>query len=192
MRGDHDTSGRNALSPQFNPGKVATYAIAIDNDPQGGWGDYAAEAGGSIIPHPYAPYTTLTTSQMNTGITFLTKYLTGDHVMVPGDLSGPSANGANLEQMFAQGQVAMWEHGDWNTLTVKTSTTFPVGVATLPIGPTGRVSVFNGLIDGLNSTPNTPSRRGSSSNGSARRNPGPSWARAATSGRPSRAWTRCS
>jgi multiple sugar transport system substrate-binding protein len=29
--------------------------------------------------------------------------------------------------------------------------TFPVGVATLPIGPVGRVSVFNGLIDGLNS-----------------------------------------
>ena len=33
-----DTSGHNALSPQFNPGKVATYAIGIDNDPQGGWG----------------------------------------------------------------------------------------------------------------------------------------------------------
>jgi len=53
--------------------------------------------------------------------------------------------------MFAQGQVAMWEQGDWNTLTVKTSVTFPVCVTTRPIGPLGRVSVFNGLIDGLNS-----------------------------------------
>jgi len=53
--------------------------------------------------------------------------------------------------MFSQGQVAMWEQGDWNTLSVKSSVTFPVGVATLPIGPNGRVSVFNGLIDGLNS-----------------------------------------
>jgi len=44
----------------------------------------------------------------------------------------------------------MWEQGDWNTVTVKTSVTFPVGVATLPAGPNGRVSVFNGLIDGLN------------------------------------------
>jgi len=145
-----DTSGHNALSPQFNPGKIATYAIAINNDPQGGWGNYAAEAGGKVIPYPGAPYTTLTTPQMNDGVTFLTKYLTGAHVMVPGDLSGPNANGANLEQMFAQGQVAMWEQGDWNTVTVKTSVTFPVGVATLPAGPNGRVSVFNGLIDGLN------------------------------------------
>ena len=38
-----DTSGHNALSPQFNPNKIATYAIGIDNDPQGGWGDYVAE-----------------------------------------------------------------------------------------------------------------------------------------------------
>ena len=47
-----DTSGHNALSPQFNPGKIATYAIGINNDPQGGWGDYVAETGGSVLPHP--------------------------------------------------------------------------------------------------------------------------------------------
>lgn len=146
-----DTSGHNATSPQFNPDKVATYAIGINNDPQGGWGNYVAETGGKVIPYPGAPYTTLATPQVNAGITFLTRYLTGAHVMVPGTLSGPNANGNNLEQMFAQGQVAMWEEGDWNTTTVRTSVTFPVGVATLPIGPTGRVSVFNGLIDGLNS-----------------------------------------
>ena len=84
-------------------------------------------------------------------MSFLTDTLTNAHVIVPGSLSGPNANGNNLEQMFSQGQVAMWENGDWNTLAVKTSVTFPVGVATLPIGPVGRVSVFNGLIDGLNS-----------------------------------------
>ena len=145
-----DTSGHNALSPQFNPGKIATYALAVNNDPQGGWGNYVAEVGGKVIPYPYAPYASLTTPQMNAGMSFLAKTLTGDHVIVPGTLSGPNANGANLQQMFSQGQVAMWEEGDWNTLSVKSSVTFPVGVATLPIGPNGRVSVFNGLIDGLN------------------------------------------
>ena len=79
-----DTSGHNALSPQFNPGKIATYAIGINNDPQGGWGDYVAETGGSVLPHPYATTASLTTPQVNEGITFLTQYLTGDHVMVPG------------------------------------------------------------------------------------------------------------
>jgi multiple sugar transport system substrate-binding protein len=145
-----DTSGRNALSPQFNAGKIATYGIGIDNDAQGGWGDYVAEAGGKVLPYPNAPYTSLTTTSVNAGITFLTKYLTGDHVMVPGSLSGPNANGNNLEQLFSEGKVAMWEQGDWNTLSVKSSVDFPVGVTTLPIGPEGRISVLNGLVDGLN------------------------------------------
>jgi len=146
-----DTSGHNALSQQFNPGEIATYALGVNNDPQGGWGNYVAEVGGKVIPYPYASYASLTTPQMNVGMSFLAKTLTDAHVIVPGTLSGPNANGANLQQMFSQGQVAMWEQGDWNTLSVKSSVTFPVGVTTLPIGPNGRVSVFNGLIDGLNS-----------------------------------------
>jgi multiple sugar transport system substrate-binding protein len=146
-----DKSGHNALSPQFNPNQVATYALGVDNDPQAGWGNYVAENGGKILPYPGAPVTSLATPQVEAGMSFLTKDLTDDHVIVPATLSGPNANGNNLEQLFAEGQVAMWEAGDWNTVPVKSSVTFPVGVATLPIGPDGRVSVFNGLIDGLNS-----------------------------------------
>jgi multiple sugar transport system substrate-binding protein len=146
-----DTSGHNALSPQFNPNHVATYALGVDNDIQGGWGNYVAELGGKVIPHPYASQASLTTPAMVAGMTFLTKTLADAHVVVPATQSGPNANGNNLLQMFDQGQVAMWEAGDWNTTSVKTSTTFPVGVIPLPAGPDGRVSIFNGLIDGLNS-----------------------------------------
>ena len=39
-----DKSGHNALSPQFNPNQIATYALGVNNDPQGGWGNYVAEA----------------------------------------------------------------------------------------------------------------------------------------------------
>ena len=49
-----DKSGHNALSPQFNPNQVATYALGVSNDPQSGWGNYTAQAGGKIIPYPYA------------------------------------------------------------------------------------------------------------------------------------------
>jgi multiple sugar transport system substrate-binding protein len=146
-----DKAGHNALSPQFNPNQVATYALGVDNDIQGGWGNYVGELGGQVLSHPYAADTTLTTPAFDEGMTFLTKTLADDHVVVPATESGPNANGNNLLQMFSQGQVAMWEAGDWNTTNLKASVTFPVGVATLPIGPDGRVSVFNGLIDGLNS-----------------------------------------
>jgi multiple sugar transport system substrate-binding protein len=146
-----DTSGHNALSPQFDPNKVKTYGLGVYDDPQSGWGNYVAEVGGSIIPHPYATKASLTTPQANLGLAFLTKDLAEDHVVAPGSLTGPNDNGNNMPQMFAQGQVATYETGDWNTLMIKQSVTFPVGVAMLPIGPDGRVSVFNGLIDGLNS-----------------------------------------
>jgi multiple sugar transport system substrate-binding protein len=146
-----DTSGHNALSPQFNPGKVATYALGVYNDPQSGWGNYVAELGGKIIPYPYASTTSVTTPAFQQGMSFLTGTLTNDHVIVPGAETGPNANGNNLLTLFTQGKVAMWETGDWNTTTVKGTVSFPVGVATLPIGPDGRVSVFNGLMDGLNS-----------------------------------------
>jgi multiple sugar transport system substrate-binding protein len=146
-----DTSGHNARSPQFDPGKIATYALGVYNDPQSGWGNYVAELGGKIIPYPYAPTTSVTTPAFQQGMSFLTGTLTNDHVIVPGAETGPNANGNNLLTLFTQGKVAMWEAGDWNTTTVKGTVSFPVGVATLPIGPDGRVSVFNGLIDGLNS-----------------------------------------
>jgi len=146
-----DTSGHNALSPQFHPNKVAVYALGVDNDPQAGWGNYVAELGGKVIPYPNAPNMTLTTPQFTEGMAFLTKYLTGDHVIVPASLSGANAEGQNLLQLFSQGTIAMWEAGDWNTTAIKASANFPVGVAMLPTGPDGRVSVFNGLIDGLNS-----------------------------------------
>ena len=70
---------------------------------------------------------------------------------------------------------------------------FPVGVATLPIGPVGRVSVFNGLIDGLNSHTTYPKQAWELEQwlGSAAV-AGGSWARAATSGPPSAASTRSS
>jgi multiple sugar transport system substrate-binding protein len=145
-----DKNGNNALSPKFNPAQIATYGIGITNDPQSGWGDYVAESGGSILPQAYATKTSLTTPAFQQGLNFLTQNLTDDHVMVPGTLSGPNADGNNLGTMFAQGQLAMWEQGDWNTLATKTSVTFPIGITTLPVGPDGRVSVFNGLIDGLN------------------------------------------
>ncbi|HEX4253821.1 MAG TPA: sugar ABC transporter substrate-binding protein [Streptosporangiaceae bacterium] len=145
-----DTSGHNALSPQFNPGKVATYALGTDNDPQSGYGSFVAELGGKIIPHPYAPATSLTTPAFEQGMSFLTSTLTNDHVIVPGNASGPNADGDNLFTLFTQGKIAMWQAGDWNTTEVKGAVSFPVGVTTLPSGPDGRVSVFNGLIDGLN------------------------------------------
>jgi multiple sugar transport system substrate-binding protein len=52
-------------------------------------------------------------------------------------------------QMFAQGQSAMIETGSWNVSYITQQVNFPYGVAQLPAGPDGRVSVMNGLSDAI-------------------------------------------
>jgi multiple sugar transport system substrate-binding protein len=149
-----DTHGRNALDPKFDPGSVKTYATAMTNDLQGIYGDYFAMNGGSIIPRPYATSSTIDSPQNLQTLTFLTKTLQGDHVVVPGGQNGPNGGSDNSETLFSTGRIAMWETGDWQTNSLSQLSAFKVGVMPLPSGPKGRISLFNGLTDGIVS--NTP------------------------------------
>ena len=82
----------------------------------------------------------------------------------------------------------MWEEGDWNTVSVKSSVTFPVGVAHAADRP-GRAGQRVQRLDRRPEQPHQVPEAGlaASSNGSARRSGRPSWSRVATSGPPSAA-----
>jgi multiple sugar transport system substrate-binding protein len=149
-----DTNGRNALDPKFDPGSVKTYATAMTNDLQSVYGDYFSMNGGSIIPRPYATTSTIDSPQNLQTLTFLTKTLQDDHVVVPGGENGPNGASDNSETLFSTGRIAMWQTGDWQTNSLSQLSAFKVGVMPLPSGPKGRISVFNGLTDGIVS--NTP------------------------------------
>lgn len=149
-----DTRGRNALDPKFNPNSVKTYAIAMTNDLQGIFGSYFAMNGGSILPKPFAAKSSIDSPQNKETLSFLTSMLQKAHVLVPGGQTGPNGGSDNSETLFSTSRTAMWQTGDWQTNSLSQLSAFKVGVMPLPAGPKGRISVFNGLTDGIVS--NTP------------------------------------
>jgi multiple sugar transport system substrate-binding protein len=144
-----DTDGRNATQPGFSPSTVATYATAMDNDEQQGFLNYFAMDGGSTLPAPYATTSTLDSASNQAALTFLTKTLQSDHAVIPNGATGANGEGSNDQTLFSEGKIAMYEAGDWNTTSLAALNDFKLGIMALPAGPDGRVSVFNGLTDGI-------------------------------------------
>jgi multiple sugar transport system substrate-binding protein len=147
-----DTSGHNALSPQFNSSSVATYGTDVPNEMQWGFEPYLAENGVKIINQPYAKTVAFNTPAAQQTFQFLTDLMYKYHVAAPGSNLGTNAAANNNEdqQLFAKGKVAMIENGDWITAGLPSSVKFPIGVLPFPAGPAGKWTVLNGLIDSIN------------------------------------------
>jgi len=153
-----DTNGTNALSSKFNPSNVATYAFNIDNSAQTGWENFYAEDGVNVIPAPYASHVSFDTPTGVAVTQFLRNLMYKWHVAVPGaELGSNGTNPSSEDQaLFASGKIAMMMGGDWETYPIfqDVGKKFKIGVIPLPAGPKGTVSVFNGLVDGVN--PHSP------------------------------------
>jgi multiple sugar transport system substrate-binding protein len=147
-----DTSGHNALSPQFNAGSVATYGTDVPNEMQWGFEPFLAEDGVKIISAPYASTVSFNTPAADQTFQFLTDLMYQYHVAAPGaDLgTDAAANDSEDQTLFAQGKVATIEGGDWEISGIKQEVKFKLGVLPAPCGPDGCWTVLNGLIDSVN------------------------------------------
>jgi maltose-binding protein MalE len=107
----YDTSGRNALSPAFNPDSVATYGTDSPNEMQWGFEPFLAENGVKIISQPYAKNVLFDTPAGTSTFQFLTDLMYKYHVSAPGSDLGTDAAANNTEDqtLFAQGKVATIE-----------------------------------------------------------------------------------
>jgi multiple sugar transport system substrate-binding protein len=148
----YDTSGRNALSPAFNPDSVATYGTDSPNEMQWGFEPYLAENGVKIISQPYAKNVLFDTPAGTSTFQFLTDLMYKYHVSAPGSDLGTDAAANNTEDqtLFAQGKVATIEGGSWEISGIKQAVKFKLGVLPAPCGPQGCWTVLNGLIDSVN------------------------------------------
>ncbi len=152
-----DTRGRTADKTGFDPGSVATYALGNTNDPQSGYGSYLPANGGAFIADAYADATVLDTPANQATMTFLARTLRDEHVQIPYGELGPNADGSAALTLFAQGRLALFQAGDWNTSAVSELTgQFEVGTFQLPAGPQGSWTVFNGLTDGISTATEHP------------------------------------
>jgi multiple sugar transport system substrate-binding protein len=149
-----DKNGLHPGQPGFNPNTITQYGFLSNNSNQEMYWNYIAMNGGLFLNKPFGDQFTFNQSQSVQSLQFLVNLITKWHVSPSAAETNNVAN-ANIE-MFARGQVAMMETGDWNLTMISQQTNFPYGVMELPIGPDGRVSVFNGLSDAIYSKTQHP------------------------------------
>ncbi|MUM16066.1 sugar ABC transporter substrate-binding protein [Mycobacterium sp. CBMA271] len=63
-----------------------------------------------------------------------------------------NANNDFSRNQFLQGRMALFQSGTYNLAQIQQNATFPWGVAMMPAGPDGRVSVTNGIVAAANSS----------------------------------------
>jgi multiple sugar transport system substrate-binding protein len=85
---------------------------------------------------------------------YLVRLINTDHVAPPA--SDTNDNGDFSRNQFLQGRMALFQSGTYNLAAVADQAQFRWGVAMLPSGPKGRVSVTNGIAAAGNSATKHP------------------------------------
>jgi multiple sugar transport system substrate-binding protein len=162
-----DKNGNNALSPKFDPNAIATYGVAIVNQPDIGYGPFLASDGVPVFQQAklaagvacscYPGRVTFDSPAGISALQFLMNLSLKDHVAPPSSEYGSNGAASTNQDvsLFTAGKVAMDVEGDWFTDTIASAAKFKFGVLPIPAGPDGRWSFTNGLIDAINAhTPN--------------------------------------
>ena len=146
-----DASGHRADSPDFDPGRIQQWGYNAANDLQGIYLNYIGSAGGVFQDGDRFAFD-------NTAAVGAFEYLVG---LINTDHVAPAAadtndNGDFSRNQFLQGRMALFQSGTYNLAAIADQATFRWGVTMLPTGPTGRVSVTNGIAAAGNSATKHP------------------------------------
>jgi multiple sugar transport system substrate-binding protein len=146
-----DAGGNRAGTPGFDPLRVRQWAYNAANDPQGIYLNYIGSAGGVFqrgdafaFDNPGAI----------TAFRYLVDLINGDHVAPPA--SDTNDNGDFSLNQFLAGKMALFQSGTYNLSQIARNAGFHWGIAMLPAGPAGRVSVTSGIAVAGNSATKHP------------------------------------
>jgi multiple sugar transport system substrate-binding protein len=146
-----DADGNAAGTPGFDGGRVRQWGYNAANDAQAIYLPYIGSAGGVFQRGDEFAFD-------NPGAIEAFRYLVGlinnDHVAPPA--SDTNDNGDFSRNQFLAGRMALFQSGTYNLASVALDATFHWGVAMLPSGPVGRVSVTNGIAAAGNTATKHP------------------------------------
>ncbi|GFG70008.1 ABC transporter substrate-binding protein [Mycolicibacter senuensis] len=135
-----DVAGRSADNPGFDDRRIRQWGYNAANDPQGIYLNYIGSAGGVFqrgdefaFDNPAAV----------AAFEYLVRLINDDHVAPPA--SETNTNNDFSRNQFLAGKMALFQSGTYNLAAVAEQAAFAWGVAMLPAGPAGRVSVTNGI-----------------------------------------------
>lgn len=146
-----DAFGRAAGTPGFDSRRVRRWAYNAANDAQGIYLNYIGSAGGVFQRGDQFAFD-------NPGAVEAFRYLVAlindDHVAPPA--SDTNDNAEFSRNQFLAGKMALFQSGTFNLAAVADQARFRWGVALLPAGPQGRVTVTNGIAAAGNSASRHP------------------------------------
>jgi multiple sugar transport system substrate-binding protein len=146
-----DADGRAAGTPGFDPTRIRQWGYNAANDLQGIYLNYIGSAGGVFsLGDRFA----FDNPQATEAFEYLVRLINTDHVAPPA--SDTNDNGDFSRNQFLQGRMAMFQSGTYNLAAIANQAPFRWGVAMMPSGPRGRVSVTNGIAAAGNSTTKHP------------------------------------
>lgn len=146
-----DAQGNRADSEGFDAGRVRQWAYNAANDPQGIYLNYIGSAGGVFQRGDEFAF-----DNPGAGIAFqyLVDLINRDHVAPPA--ADTNDNGDFSRNQFLAGRMALFQSGTYNLAPVARDARFHWGVALMPSGPVGRVSVTNGIAAAGNAASRHP------------------------------------
>jgi multiple sugar transport system substrate-binding protein len=146
-----DADGNRAGTPEFDPARIRQWGYNAANDLQGIYLDYIGSAGGIFQDGDRFAFDNAAAVQ---AFEYLVGLINADHVAPPA--SDTNDNGDFSRNQFLSGRMALFQSGTYNLAAVAGQARFRWGVTMLPIGPTGRVSVTNGIAAAGNSATKHP------------------------------------
>jgi multiple sugar transport system substrate-binding protein len=146
-----DADGRTAATAGFDAGRVRQWAYNAANDAQGIYLNYIGSAGGLFQDGDRFAFGNPGAVE---AFTYLVKLIDDDHVAPPA--SETNDNGDFSRNQFLAGRMALFQSGTYNLATIAGQAGFRWGVAMLPAGPRGRVSVTNGIAAAGNAASTHP------------------------------------
>ncbi|MGE5697021.1 MAG: ABC transporter substrate-binding protein [Candidatus Sericytochromatia bacterium] len=152
---DDDQDTFRPMLSRLTPGDGRRWAYNAGNDLQGIYLNYIGSAGGVFsVGDRFA----FDNSQAERAFRYLVRLINVDEVAPPA--SDTNDNGDFSRNMFLQGRLALFQSGTYNLAEIAANAPFRWGVALMPGGPTGRVSVTNGIVAAGNSaTPHPDATR---------------------------------
>jgi multiple sugar transport system substrate-binding protein len=146
-----DDAGRDAAAPGFDAGRTRQWGYNAANDLQGIYLSYIGSAGGTFSDGDRFAFDN---APAVATFRYLVQLINVDRVSPPASDTNDNSDFSRNE--FLQGRMALFQSGTYNLANVAANARFRWGVAMLPIGPAGRVSVSNGIAAAGNSASHNP------------------------------------
>ncbi|OBF96213.1 sugar ABC transporter substrate-binding protein [Mycobacterium sp. 852002-51152_SCH6134967] len=141
-----DHQGRTADAANFDAQRVRQWGYNAANDLQGIYLNYIGSAGGVFAVGDRFAFDNPQAAQ---AFRYLVALINTDHVAPPA--SATNDNGDFSRNQFLQGNIALFQSGTYNLAAIADAAPFRWGVAMLPEGSAGRISVTNGIAAAGNS-----------------------------------------